>query len=899
MVLNFDSFVRQDNPSEVFCWLLDEEAQNTLAFIGGFIDAAFFVKLHGVFTTNITGNFLVSIASIYSIHGVTARILTGLLFNIGVLVVTSLALYMKRWKSAHSRTSLRIGLCIQLVVLATVVGVGTHIEDVIDADVSLDTWQLCLVASMIGFANGSQSAYIVEVFPKAPSTAAITTLTAKLCARAAEYLETPQYSKILGIAAGEAKEAALVTFLFFTRHTTCFLVGGVCGVVLMLQIRFWCLLIPMGLLMVLLSDTCCKARAVLQPPSEVPSRRRTPTEVEANTNISSRSGRTRASSQLTWRRSMQRIPKDDVMEEGSDNEDAEVAVATEREETLIASNAAAALVAVSDALGCDQRAVIDADVMVQIPVPLENIVPGKRCQSSDLEHNEGIRHKKQSKFTPRRKADLHKDNTASRANRNNRFLIVTHLGMKPKSTREKKKSKNLQWLSDKEASIMFAFVGGLVEATAFVKCRRIFTANVTANYVTAISAVDSSFGVLSGFVASTSFAVAVFIVSCVLFRPYLRARFPPSVLLAGAVVLEMVLLGVATVAGLFLDDAIRAKEDHVMYLWQLILVASVIGLALGTQAALMDRFFPRALSTVVITMLFVYTTSTIVKYLGYQLYHRQHYQLMQSLRTLPGIYGDPTKVVVDNVRIAHKRRKLLQLLRHLVCFLVGGLIGVVAAHHISFYSLLLPLFVLATLVYDAYWKTCQVYTEKYYTDPQSTELTGETNDAVPNDLVALSDSDPLRDPLSRHDATLNTELEQGAEEDLEALVKRALPPPPSLSPLPLISAATTHDMLLSATTCCNGSRAQTGPPVSSSTASTSPTSSVTESTASTSVVSSTSVLISSPESVSATGSSTGSGVASTMSLELSARSLPAIPDADPLPSHGHGDDGDGERDGLN
>jgi uncharacterized membrane protein YoaK (UPF0700 family) len=56
--------------SKVFAHLADTDVVHLLAFIGGFIDAAGYIKIKGVFTSSITGNLVVACASVSQQSGV-------------------------------------------------------------------------------------------------------------------------------------------------------------------------------------------------------------------------------------------------------------------------------------------------------------------------------------------------------------------------------------------------------------------------------------------------------------------------------------------------------------------------------------------------------------------------------------------------------------------------------------------------------------------------------------------------------------------------------------------------------------------------------------------------------------------------------------------------------------
>lgn len=75
-----------ENRSKLFYLLHEQEVVLLLAFIGGYVDVAGYIKLCGLFTSSITGNFVSALASVTHSDGLATRICVCLFFILGGMV---------------------------------------------------------------------------------------------------------------------------------------------------------------------------------------------------------------------------------------------------------------------------------------------------------------------------------------------------------------------------------------------------------------------------------------------------------------------------------------------------------------------------------------------------------------------------------------------------------------------------------------------------------------------------------------------------------------------------------------------------------------------------------------------------------------------------------------------
>jgi uncharacterized membrane protein YoaK (UPF0700 family) len=111
----------------LFHSLSDAHATYMLAFVGGFIDAAGYLKLQGVFTSSITGNLVVTCASVTSMNGVICRSTISLAFTLAGGFGAAMAL-RTRITNSLSQGSISIFLfCLEAITLIIVWIIGLHL----------------------------------------------------------------------------------------------------------------------------------------------------------------------------------------------------------------------------------------------------------------------------------------------------------------------------------------------------------------------------------------------------------------------------------------------------------------------------------------------------------------------------------------------------------------------------------------------------------------------------------------------------------------------------------------------------------------------------------------------------------------------------------------------------
>lgn len=102
-----------------------------LAFAAGFVDVVGFVALFGLFTSHVTGNFVVLGSEIvYAQAGMLAKVLALPMFAVGVAFTRILVLYHERRGWAAARTL----LLIETAVLAVFMLSGVAVSPVSDPD---------------------------------------------------------------------------------------------------------------------------------------------------------------------------------------------------------------------------------------------------------------------------------------------------------------------------------------------------------------------------------------------------------------------------------------------------------------------------------------------------------------------------------------------------------------------------------------------------------------------------------------------------------------------------------------------------------------------------------------------------------------------------------------------
>lgn len=245
---------------------------------GGFVDAAGYVKIKGVFTSSITGNLVVACASVTSLQGVICRACVSIAFAAAAGVSATLAQNLKLAK-LFSLPSLSLVLfSLEIGTLVATWAVGVRLDSLISASIDLDDWYVVLVGCMLGASMGFHNVAAKESIAGCPPTTVMTSTLINISCTGANTLgfllasfnimrlTPPNGPKgtYLPLTKEEKDDffskanAEFLKFLPFFRPMIVFLIGAVIGAVTMKYGQFYCLAIPIFALLVIFSSIIVK-----------------------------------------------------------------------------------------------------------------------------------------------------------------------------------------------------------------------------------------------------------------------------------------------------------------------------------------------------------------------------------------------------------------------------------------------------------------------------------------------------------------------------------------------------------------------------------------------------------------------------------------------------------------
>jgi len=157
-----------------FRYLADDHVVNLLALLGGYVDAAGYLKLQGVFTSSITGNLVVATASVASLNGVVCRSCVCIAFTLAGAICAGLALKLKSsYKWSAKATSLLI-FGIQACIFIVVWAIGIYFNDAVDYALTIDAPEIVLIGCLLGASMGVHNIAAKEGVVNCPSTTVMT-----------------------------------------------------------------------------------------------------------------------------------------------------------------------------------------------------------------------------------------------------------------------------------------------------------------------------------------------------------------------------------------------------------------------------------------------------------------------------------------------------------------------------------------------------------------------------------------------------------------------------------------------------------------------------------------------------------------------------------------------------
>ena len=263
--------------SQFALYLKDVDVVHLLAFVGGFIDSAGYLRLLGVFTSSITGNLVVATASVASMRGVICRSCVCVAFFLSGAVAAGISL---RLRLAHGLSQrlvccLVFGLEIAFIVASWII--GNYYDAVMLLNTDIDLWINVLVGCLLGASMGFHNVAAKEAITNCPPTTVMTSTminVAQNLSNTVEYaLATVSFLR-LQPTTGPLTDAQKVSmrakyidslgkFITTAKPLAAFIVGCVIGAVTMDRGSWHCLAIPCAALLLLVTDALLQLQVTI------------------------------------------------------------------------------------------------------------------------------------------------------------------------------------------------------------------------------------------------------------------------------------------------------------------------------------------------------------------------------------------------------------------------------------------------------------------------------------------------------------------------------------------------------------------------------------------------------------------------------------------------------------
>ena len=197
----------------------------TLGLVAGFVDAAGFVALSGLFTSHVTGNFvLIGAELVTSANGVLAKLLALPAFVVGVAATRLVAVALER----RGIAPLRPLLSIQAGILAAFLAAGVALSPLRSPDAAAS-----IVVGMLGVAAMSVQNAVGRL--ALPHLAATTVMTVNV---------TQAVIDAVDLCRNRGAEQAATRLRRMLPAIVAFAVGALAGAFGVAAWSFWCLLVP-------------------------------------------------------------------------------------------------------------------------------------------------------------------------------------------------------------------------------------------------------------------------------------------------------------------------------------------------------------------------------------------------------------------------------------------------------------------------------------------------------------------------------------------------------------------------------------------------------------------------------------------------------------------------------
>jgi uncharacterized membrane protein YoaK (UPF0700 family) len=259
--------------SKNYAYLTDIQAVQILAFVGGFVDSAGYVKLQGIFTSSITGNLVAATSSVTTTEGVLSRALVTIAFMVAAGIATYAMIRLtlvNKWRSASVYKFLYAAEILFLVISWIL---GTKWNGILDSSTNMNQSHVIIIGMMMGASMGVHNVVAKESIPNCPPTTVMTSTLvnvantfsnwtgyhiAKLSASFAGDKDTDDAKERIGKYEKKSTEM-FAKWKVTIRPAIFFLLGGVVGGFGTHYGDFTPMVIPVVLILVLMVSTYIKA----------------------------------------------------------------------------------------------------------------------------------------------------------------------------------------------------------------------------------------------------------------------------------------------------------------------------------------------------------------------------------------------------------------------------------------------------------------------------------------------------------------------------------------------------------------------------------------------------------------------------------------------------------------
>ncbi len=251
--------------------------------------------------------------------------------------------------------------------------------------------------------------------------------------------------------------------------------------------------------------------------------------------------------------------------------------------------------------------------------------------------------------------------------------------------------KLFHYFSDSVATLLFCVVGGFMDASGYIKLLGLFTTSMTGNLIVAATTVyKPSNPSIARAIVSIAFTLAAYMATNIGIRLRIVEEYSLRVSTLVLISITIANIAMAMIAGLVLDEVIStAKYLNEM---PIVLVGSLMSASMGVHSATVRESLPRSPATGVMTTNLVTIALNAAVCTNYFLARHN------ILRMTPRRQSRNAAHIEE--KFAATSKKLYSSTKPLVVFILGAVLGTIVTYNVSFFSLCVPMGLLALLVAD-------------------------------------------------------------------------------------------------------------------------------------------------------------------------------------------------------